>query len=38
VLPTHFSEVWLGLLATPIQLYDAVEGTISAVGYATGFR
>jgi ABC-2 type transport system permease protein len=37
LLPTHFSDAWLGLLSTPIQLDDAVKGTISALGYATGF-
>jgi ABC-2 type transport system permease protein len=37
VLPSHFSEAWLGLLATPVQLDDAVKGTISAVGYGAGF-
>lgn len=37
LLPTHFSEAWLGLLSTPMQLDDAVKGTISALCYATGF-
>lgn len=37
VLPTHFSDAWLGLLSTPLQLDDAVKGTISALVYATAF-
>lgn len=37
LLPTHFSDAWLGLLSTPVQLDDAVKGTISALSYATGF-
>ena len=37
LLPTHFSNAWLGLLSTPMQLDDPAKGTISALGYATGF-
>ncbi|MDR7280382.1 ABC transporter permease [Catenuloplanes atrovinosus] len=37
LLPTHFSDAWLGLLSTPIQADDMVKGTISAVCYATLF-
>lgn len=36
LLPTHYSDAWLGLLSTPMQLDDVVKGTISALGYATG--
>jgi len=37
VLPTHFSDAWLGVLSTPIQTDDIVKGAISAVCYATVF-
>lgn len=37
LLPTHFSDAWLGLLATPVQVDDAVKGTVSALCYATVF-
>ncbi|WP_033342369.1 ABC transporter permease [Catenuloplanes japonicus] len=37
LLPTHFSDAWLGLLSTPIQADDMVKGTISAICYATLF-
>jgi ABC-2 type transport system permease protein len=37
VLPTHYSEAWLGLLSTPPQIDDLVKGTITAVVYATLF-
>jgi ABC-2 type transport system permease protein len=37
LLPTHFSDAWLGFLSTPIETGDAVRGAISAVCYATGF-
>jgi ABC-2 type transport system permease protein len=37
LLPTHFSDAWLGLLSTPVQTDDMVKGTISAVCYATLF-
>jgi ABC-2 type transport system permease protein len=35
VLPTHYSDAWLGLLSTPAQIDDLVKGAISAVVYAT---
>jgi ABC-2 type transport system permease protein len=37
LLPTHFSEAWIGLLSTPMQTDDLVKGAISAVVYATVF-
>jgi ABC-2 type transport system permease protein len=37
VLPTHYSEAWLGLLSTPMQTDDLVKGAIGAVCYATLF-
>jgi ABC-2 type transport system permease protein len=37
LLPTHYSEAWIGLLSTPMQTDDLVKGTISAVAYATVF-
>ncbi|HZV48739.1 MAG TPA: ABC transporter permease subunit [Candidatus Dormibacteraeota bacterium] len=37
VLPTHYSEAWLGLLSDPVQTDDMVKGTISALCYATVF-
>jgi ABC-2 type transport system permease protein len=37
LLPTHYSDAWLGLLSTPVQLDDVVKGTISAICYATVF-
>ena len=37
LLPTHFSDAWLGLLSTPVQSDGMVKGTISAVCYATLF-
>jgi ABC-2 type transport system permease protein len=37
VLPTHYSEAWLGLLSTPAQIDDLVKGAITAVCYATVF-
>jgi ABC-2 type transport system permease protein len=37
VLPTHYSEAWLGLLSTPAQVDDLVKGAITAVCYATIF-
>lgn len=36
LLPTHYSDAWLGLLSTPMQVDDLVKGTISALLYATG--
>lgn len=37
LLPTHYADAWLGLLATPVQVDDAVRGTISALVYASVF-
>jgi ABC-2 type transport system permease protein len=37
ILPTHYSEAWLGLLSTPIQTDEMVKGAISAIAYATVF-
>ncbi len=37
LLPTHFSDAWLGLLSTPIETGDVWRGTVSAVCYATAF-
>jgi ABC-2 type transport system permease protein len=37
VLPTHYSDAWLGLLSTPTQVDDLVKGAITAVCYATLF-
>lgn len=37
LLPTHYADAWLGLLATPVQVDDAVKGTISALVYASVF-
>jgi ABC-2 type transport system permease protein len=37
VLPTHYSDAWLGLLSNPIQTDDMVKGAISALLYATAF-
>ncbi|MEU8815916.1 ABC transporter permease subunit [Actinoplanes sp. NPDC048796] len=35
ILPTHYSDAWMGLLSTPAQVDDLVKGAISAVCYAT---
>ena len=35
ILPTHYSDAWLGLLSTPAQIDDLVKGAIIAVCYAT---
>lgn len=35
ILPTHYSDAWLGLLSNPIQTDDMFKGAISAVLYAT---
>ncbi|XVU25073.1 ABC transporter permease [Actinoplanes sp. CA-054009] len=35
VLPTHYSDAWMGLLSTPAQIDDLVKGAIAAVCYAT---
>ena len=37
VLPSHYSDAWLGLLSNPIQTDDMVKGAISAVLYASAF-
>jgi ABC-2 type transport system permease protein len=37
VLPTHYSDAWLGLLSNPVQTEDMVKGAISALVYATAF-
>jgi ABC-2 type transport system permease protein len=37
VLPTHYSDAWLGMLSTPVEFDDAVKGAISAVCYVTAF-
>lgn len=37
VLPTHYSDAWLGLLSNPIQTEDMVKGAISALAYASVF-
>jgi ABC-2 type transport system permease protein len=37
VLPTHYSDAWLGLLSSPAQVDDLVKGAITAICYATVF-
>jgi ABC-2 type transport system permease protein len=37
VLPTHYSDAWLGLLSNPVQTTDMARGAISALLYATVF-
>ncbi len=37
LLPTHYSQAWLGLLSNPAQTDDLVKGAISAVIYGTLF-
>jgi ABC-2 type transport system permease protein len=37
VLPSHYSDAWLGLLSTPAQVDDLVKGAITAISYATVF-
>jgi len=37
MLPTHYSDAWLGLLSTPMQTDDLTRGAISAITYATIF-
>jgi ABC-2 type transport system permease protein len=34
VLPTHYSDAWLGLLSNPIQTDSMVQGAISSLLYA----
>ncbi|SNY04728.1 ABC transporter permease [Paractinoplanes atraurantiacus] len=35
ILPTHYSDAWMGLLSTPAQVDDLVKGAIAAICYAT---
>jgi ABC-2 type transport system permease protein len=37
VLPTHYSEAWLGLLSNPVQTDDLARGAVSALLYASVF-
>ncbi len=37
VLPSHYSDAWLGLLSTPVQTTELVQGSITAICYATLF-
>lgn len=37
LLPTHYADAWLGLLATPMQVDAAVKGIVSALVYASVF-
>ena len=37
ILPTHYSDAWLGLLSSPIQTDGMVKGAISALLYASVF-
>ncbi|HSR23418.1 MAG TPA: ABC transporter permease [Candidatus Eisenbacteria bacterium] len=37
VLPTHYSDAWLGLLSNPVQTDDMLKGAISALLYAAAF-
>ncbi|HEY4027669.1 MAG TPA: ABC transporter permease [Candidatus Dormibacteraeota bacterium] len=37
ILPTHYSDAWLGLLSNPVQVDDMVKGAISALAYAAVF-
>ncbi len=37
VLPSHYSEAWLGVLSSPMQIDDLAKGAIAAVIYATIF-
>jgi ABC-2 type transport system permease protein len=37
VLPSHYSDAWLGLLSTPPQTTELVQGAITAICYATLF-
>ncbi|WP_432984539.1 ABC transporter permease [Dactylosporangium sp. CA-233914] len=37
VLPTHYSDAWLGLLSSPMQTDDLVKGCIAALAYASVF-
>jgi ABC-2 type transport system permease protein len=37
LLPTHFSDAWVGLLSTPVQVDTMMRGTISALAYGVIF-
>jgi ABC-2 type transport system permease protein len=37
VLPSHYSDAWLGLLSTPAQIDALAQGAITAICYATLF-
>jgi ABC-2 type transport system permease protein len=37
VLPTHYSDAWLGLLSNPVQTDDLARGAVSALVYASVF-
>jgi ABC-2 type transport system permease protein len=37
VLPTHYSDAWLGLLSNPVQTDDLARGAVSALLYASVF-
>jgi len=37
LLPTHYSDAWLGLLSNPVQTDDLARGAISALIYACVF-
>jgi ABC-2 type transport system permease protein len=37
LLPTHYSDAWLGLLSNPVQTDDLARGAISALLYACVF-
>ena len=37
VLPSHYSDAWLGLLSNPVQTEDMVKGAISSLLYASAF-
>ncbi|HYW25914.1 MAG TPA: ABC transporter permease [Terriglobales bacterium] len=37
VLPTHYSDAWLGLLSNPVQTDDLARGAISSLVYACVF-
>ncbi|HEX6969351.1 MAG TPA: ABC transporter permease subunit [Micromonosporaceae bacterium] len=37
ILPTHYSNAWLGLLSTPVQGTDIVLGCISGICYFVAF-
>ena len=37
VLPTRYSQAWLGLLSTPVQTDEMVRGIVTSLVYATVF-